>query len=60
MSYKHQSMNFIFEHENNGSLSFLHVKLCRKNGNFVTSVQRKPLFREVHQFGKFHSKVPKG
>ena len=29
---KHQNMNFIVEQENIGLLSFLDVKICRKNG----------------------------
>ena len=42
MSSKHQNINFTVEKENVGSLSFLDVKICRKNGKFVTSVYRKP------------------
>ena len=44
MSSKHQNINFIVEKENVGSLSFLDIKICRKNGKFVTSVYRKPTF----------------
>ena len=44
MSSKHQNINFTVEKENVGSLSLLDVKICRKNGIFVTSVYRKPTF----------------
>ena len=47
MSSKHQNIKLIVEKENNGSLSFLDVKICRKNGKFVTSVYRKPTFGGV-------------
>ena len=47
MSSKHQNINFTVEQENVGSLSFLDVKICRKNGKFVTSVYRKPTFSGV-------------
>ena len=42
MSSKHQNINFAVEKENVGSLSMLDLKICRKNGKFVTSVYRKP------------------
>ena len=42
MSSKHQNINFAVEKENAGSLSMLDLKICRKNGKFVTSVCRKP------------------
>ena len=38
MSSKHQNINFSVEQENIGSVSFLDVKICRKNGKFVTRV----------------------
>ena len=38
MSSKHQNINFTVEQENIGSLLFLGVKICRKNGKFVTRV----------------------
>ena len=47
MSSKHQNINFTIEKENVGSLSFWDVKICRKNGKFVTSVYRKLTFSEV-------------
>ena len=34
--------NFIVEHKNIGAPLFLDVKICRKNGKFVTSVYEKP------------------
>ena len=53
MSSKHQNINFTAKKENVGSLSFLDVKMCRKNGKFVTSVYRKPTFSVV--FTKYES-----
>ena len=47
ISSKHQNINFTVEKENFGSLSFLDVKICRKNGKFLTSVYRKPTFNGV-------------
>ena len=56
MSSKHQNINFTVEKENVGSLSFLDVKICRKNGKFVTSVYRKPIFCGV--FTNYESFIP--
>ena len=56
MSSKHQHINFTVEQENVGSLSFLGVKICRKNGKFVTSVYRKPTFSGV--FTNYESFIP--
>ena len=56
MSSKHQNINFTIEKENVGSLSFLDVKICRKNGKFVTSVYRKPTFSGV--FTNYESFIP--
>ena len=56
MSSKHQNINFTIEKENVGSLSFLDVKICRKNGKFVTSVYRKPTFSWV--FTNYESFIP--
>ena len=47
MSSKHQNINFTVEKENVGSLSFLDIKICRKNGKFLTSVYRKSTFSGV-------------
>lgn len=41
MSFKHNSMNFIVEHENIGSLLFLNVKISRKNSKFCHQCLRK-------------------
>ena len=49
-------VNFTVEKENVGSLSFLDVKICRKNGKFVTSVYRKPTFSGV--FTNYESLIP--
>ena len=57
MSSKHQNINFTVEKENVGSLSFLDVKICRKNGKFVTSVYRKPTFSGV--FINYESIIPR-
>ena len=38
MSSEHQNINFTIEQENISSLSFLDIKIWRKNGTFVTSV----------------------
>ena len=56
MSSKHQNINFTVEKENVGSLSFLDIKICRKNGKFVTSVYRKPTFSGV--FTNYKSFIP--
>ena len=53
---KHQNINFTIEKENIGSLSFLDVKICRKNRKFVTSVYRKPAFIVV--FTNYESFIP--
>ena len=44
------------EQENIGSLSFLDVKFCRKNGKFAISVYRKPTFSGV--FTNYESFIP--
>ena len=49
-------VNFTVEKENVGSLSFLDVKICRKNVKFVTSVYRKPTFSGV--FTDYESFIP--
>ena len=56
MSSKHQNINFTVEKENVGSLSFLDVKICRKNGKSVTSIYRKPTFSGV--FTSYESFIP--
>ena len=40
-------LNFTVEQENIGSLSFLDVKIFRKNGKFVTIVYRETTFSGV-------------
>ena len=47
MSSKHQNINFNVEQDNIEPLSFLDVKICHKNGKFVTSPYRKPTFSVV-------------
>ena len=56
MPSKHHNINFTIEKENVGSLLFLDVKICRKNGKFVTSVYRKPTFSGV--FTNYESFIP--
>ena len=56
MSSKHQNVNFTVEKENVGSLSFLDVKICRKNVKFVISVYRKPTFSGV--FTNYENFIP--
>ena len=56
MSSKHQNINFTVEKKNVGSLSFLDINICRKNGKFVTSVYRKPTFSGV--FTNYESFIP--
>ena len=56
MSSKHQNINFTVEQEIVGSLLFLDVKICCKNGKFVTSVYRKPTFSGV--FINYESIIP--
>ena len=41
-------MNFTFEQEKNGKLSFLDVEVSRDGNTFVTSVYRKPTFSGVY------------
>ena len=52
VSSKHKNINLIVEPENIGSLSSLEVKICHKNGKFVTSVYRKPTFSGVFTNGE--------
>ena len=56
MSSKHQNINFTFEKENVGSLSFLDVKICLKNHKFFTSVYRKSTFSGI--FTNYGSLIP--
>ena len=42
------NMNFTFEQEKNGKLSFLDVEVSRDGNTFVTSVYRKPTFSGVY------------
>ena len=44
----HPNMNFTFEQEKNGKLSFLDVEVSRDGNTFVTSVYRKPTFSGVY------------
>ena len=44
LNNKHPNINFTVEHENNGTLSFLDVKLERQGSNILSSVHRKPTY----------------
>ena len=50
------NIDFTVEQENVRSISFLEVKICRKNGKFLTSVFRKPTLSEV--FTNYKSFIP--
>ena len=56
MSSKHQNINFTIEQENVGSLSFLGIKICHKDGKSVTSAYRKPTFSGF--FTNYESFIP--
>ena len=51
-----QNINLTVEQENIGSLSFLDVKICHKNGKFISSVYRKPTSSGV--FTNYESFIP--
>ena len=53
---QHKNIKFTSEIEENGSLSFLDIKISRENNKFVTSVYRKPTFTGV--FTNFESFIP--
>ena len=60
ISCKQQNINITAEQENIGSLLFLDVKICRKNGKFVTSLYRKLLHRTFSiccDFKTFHFEI---
>ena len=56
ISSKHQNIRFTIEQKNIDSLLLLDVKICRKNGKFVTSVYRKPRFSGA--FTNYESFIP--
>ena len=53
LNKQHKNKKFTSEIEENGSLSFLDIKISRENNKFVTSVYRKPTFSGV--FTNFES-----
>ena len=53
LNKQHKNKKFTSEIEQNGSLSFLDIKISRENNKFVTSVYRKPTFSGV--FTNFES-----
>ena len=53
LSTQHKNIAFTSEMEQNGSLSFLDIKVSCENNKFVTSVYQKPTFSRV--FTNFES-----
>ena len=53
LNKQHKNKKFTSEIEENGSLSFLDIKISRENNKFLTSVYRKPTFSGV--FTNFES-----
>ena len=47
LNKQHKNIKFTSEIEENGSLSFLDIKISRENNKFVTSLYRKPTFTGV-------------
>ena len=56
MSSNFKNINFTAQQENAGSLLFIDVKVCRKDGKFVTSVYRKPTLSWI--FTNYESFIP--
>ena len=56
MNSKHKNINFSFETEKDGQMSFLDVNVFRENGKFVTNVYRKETFTGVYT--NFSSFIP--
>ena len=48
LNTRHPNMPFSFEQEVNGTLSFLDVEVSQQQGEFVTTVYRKPTFSGVY------------
>ena len=57
LNKQHKNISLTSEMEQNGSLSFLDIKVIHENNKFVTSVYRKPTFRGV--FTNFESFISK-
>ena len=54
LNKQHKNIKFTSEIEENGSLSFLDIKISRENNRFVTSVYHKLTFgRDFTNFGNF-------
>ena len=56
LNKQHKNIKFTSEIEENGSLSFLDIKISHENNKFMTSVYRKSTFCAV--FTKFGSFIP--
>ena len=52
LNKQHKNIKFTSEIEENGSLSFLDIKISCENNKFVTSVYCKPTFSEFSQILK--------
>ena len=48
MNSRHSNIKFTVEEEQNGSLSFLDIKVTREEGKLVTSIHRKKTFSGVY------------
>ena len=48
MNSKHKNINFSFETEKDGQMSFLDDNVFPENGTFVTNVYRKEIFTGVY------------
>ena len=56
LNRKHPNIKFTCELESNSTLPFLDINITRRNGQFETSVYRKPTFTGL--FTNFHSFIP--
>ena len=56
MSSKHKNINFSFETEKDGQISFLDANAFRENDKFVTNVYRKETFTRIYT--NFSSFIP--
>ena len=56
LSPKHLNLNFTFEKENDGRLSFLDINNFGEKGKFVTNVHRKKTFSDFYT--NFNSCIP--
>ena len=57
LNSKHPNISFTCDHEQNGILPFLDIKIKRDNKEFETSIYRKPTFTGL--FSKYYAFSPK-